>query len=867
MQRSGSHVVVSRWAFLGVLGLLAVRAVAQQPIPLPPGLPIPRIETVFPLGARVGTTVEINVTGTNLDTPEGLLFSRPGFKAEPIKLVETPPDSSRPGIRRRGMAGQSGPTTTWAFRVTIPDDADPGILDLRVISRWGVSNPRAFVIGDLNESAEREPNNDVAESQRIDLNTTVNGLIGSPTDVDDFAFEGKKDQRVLAIGLSSSIDSRLLLALDLYDPSGKKIATNHEHRGTDALLDAVLPADGDYLLRAYAFTYAQGGREHFYRISLTTAPWIDAVFPPVIEPGKSAEVTVYGRNLPSGTPDPSAVVDGHRLETLKAQVQAPNDPQALLYQGYLPPGSAGLDGFAFRVKNGSGVSNEFLLTLARAPVVLDRGGNETPETAQEVALPCEIAGRIEARRDRDWYAFTAGKGDVLGIAAYGERLGSPLDLYFALRNGRSQQMLGEFDDYAEPQNQRQDPTRYQFFTRTDDPGHYRFIAPEDGRYELLVSSREAPLLAGPRDLYRVRIAPERPDFRLVVMPLSPTHPDALVVRRGGESEATVFVLREDGFNDEIALSAEDLPPGVTCPPQVIGTGERHGAIVFSVSADAAPWVGPVRVKGSARIGGRTVVREARSATITWPIPPQQQNIPAISRLDHSLALAVRGDVPFRLAAGLSELTLTHGEKATVPVTLTLAAGETKGPSEVGSRTDIPLALSSSIRVSTSKTGGTAAFDINPIVPPGVYPLVFHSVSQVSVVTDPKSTAKTNVAVTQPSTPVTLIVLPKEVAKVSVSPSNPSAKVGGTAEVTVRVSRLHGFAGEFQIELVLPSDTKGLVAERVTIPSERDEVKLIVAIEPDAEPGPRANLVARAIALYRDKSPMTQEARFSLNVVK
>jgi hypothetical protein len=109
MKRSVSRGFVGRWAFLGVLGLLSGPAAAQQQIPLPPGLPIPRIETVFPVGARAGTAVEVSVTGTSLDEPEGLVFSRLGVKGEPIKKVETPPDQSGRGNRQRGMARQSGP--------------------------------------------------------------------------------------------------------------------------------------------------------------------------------------------------------------------------------------------------------------------------------------------------------------------------------------------------------------------------------------------------------------------------------------------------------------------------------------------------------------------------------------------------------------------------------------------------------------------------------------------------------------------------------------------------------------------------------------------------------------------------------------
>ena len=48
--------------------------------------------------------------------------------------------------------------------------------------------------------------------------------------------------------------------------------------------------------------YTQGGPDYFYRLSISTAPWIDAVFPPVVEAGKATQVTIYGRNLPGGQP-------------------------------------------------------------------------------------------------------------------------------------------------------------------------------------------------------------------------------------------------------------------------------------------------------------------------------------------------------------------------------------------------------------------------------------------------------------------------------------------------------------------------------------------------------------------------------------
>src|SRR5262249_34734012 len=160
--------------------------------------------------------------------------------------------------------------------------------DVRFFNKHGVSNPRAFVVGDLKEAVEKESNNDVEQAQRVELNSTVHGVIETATDVDYFVFAGKKGQRGVVSCVTSSIDSRLQPALELFNGAGSQLAYNRSYRGGDALLDTTLAQDGDYYVRVSSFAYVQGGPDHFYRLTVSTAPWIDAVFPPVVEPGKAA---------------------------------------------------------------------------------------------------------------------------------------------------------------------------------------------------------------------------------------------------------------------------------------------------------------------------------------------------------------------------------------------------------------------------------------------------------------------------------------------------------------------------------------------------------------------------------------------------
>jgi hypothetical protein len=859
---------IGLWVLVGAL-LLAGPAPAQRP-PMP-GENQPQLYIVMPSGGKVGSTVEVTVTGQELDEPQGLLFSQPGFKAELVTAPSSDKDPKKPdgkkgdAPKRRGNPNNAQ-VATQQFKVTIPANASLGIHDVRIVTKAGVSNPRAFVVGDLAEVLEQEPNNDVPQAQRVEVNTTVNGTIASATDVDYFVFTGKQGQRVVVSCLASSIDSRLQPGLEIYDRSGKLLAANKNYNGADALTDVTLPADGDYYVRLFEFTYTLGGPEYFYRLSITTAPWIDAIFPPVVEPGKPARLMVHGRNLPGGQLDPSAVVGGRVLEKVMVTVNVPSDPgalQRLAFSGHVPPNASGLDGFEYRLRNEAGTSNPFLLTYARAPVVLDNENNDTPETAQEIPLPCEIAGRIEKKGDRDWYTFAAKKGEVYSIEVYGDRLGSPLDMYFVLRNPGARGGGVEMDDNPEIMNP------VQFFTRTDDPPAYRFVAPEDGKYKLLVASRDAAVEAGPRQLYRVRITPEQPDFRLVVMPQALASPDACVLRQGSRQYFTVFVWHQDGWNEEISLTADGLPPGVNCPPQKVGPGLHEATLVISAAADVKDWTGPVTIKGSAVVNGQSVVREARGATITWPAP--QQNVPTISRLDHGLVLAVRADKsPFTLTAGVDKVQALPGEKVTIPVKLKRLAPDFKlpvqltvlnlpaqGPRNRGNRNNPQMTIN------PGKDDASVVIDLRPNVVPGTYSVVIRGEAQVQ-----QNKGKRNVptSLVQASEPITLTVLARQLAKIAVTPETPTVTAGKETEVVVKVTRMGDFQGKLRLQLVAPKGM-GISAEEVVVPAGKNEAKLVLKVSGKAPQGEKRELLMRATATGKDGTPITQDVKFNVQVAK
>ncbi|MDY3553089.1 PPC domain-containing protein [Gemmata sp. JC717] len=568
--------------------------------------PGPQLLTIFPTGAKAGSTTEVTFAGVGFDGDEKLLFSAKGFTAERVGVATTDP-----------KAPKGAPAASVKFKVTAPKGFG-GTCDVRVVSKSGLSNPRAFAVGSDTEVNEVEPNNDVPQAQKVELDTTVNGVVSAPTDVDFVTFKAKAGQNVAVYCLTTSIDSRMQAGLMVSDAEGRQLASNRNYRGGDAALDFKAPKDGDYTVRVSQFAYTTGGPDHFYRLTITTAPRAPATFPPVAEEGAGL-------------------------------ASWPLAPSAAMVDLFEPPAREGTPQL-----------------VTANPIVTDTGTNLTAAEAQLVKVPCDIAGRIAKKGERHWYSFAAKKGDVWTLEVFAERIGSPVDAYFILTDEKGK-VIVEQDDGADTLSPNQ------FYTKSDDPGRYRFAAPADGTYKVMVSTREAAVQFGPRDQYVLRIAKEKPDFRLAVMPLTPHVPDAATLTAGGAVALVVYAFRFDGFDGAIELGAEQLPREVKCPKQVIGPGQTRGVLVLTCEKPAADFDGFVTITGTAG----SLKQTARPFSVTWPVQGQQANqpppnSPVLTRMDRGpgLALAIRGTAPFVLTPTETSFKVKGGGKFDVTLKIT-----------------------------------------------------------------------------------------------------------------------------------------------------------------------------------------------------
>ena len=193
---------------------------------------VPFVTSLFPLGGRAGAPPAIKMKGWNLGKSE----------------LAAPEKDAEPGIHRLTTSGQSF-----------------------------VSNPLPFALDTLPEAFDKEPNDTLAQAQKVKLPTIINGRMDRPGDWDVFQFAGKANKTVVAEVYARRLDSPLDSVLKLTDAKGKLLAFNDDCEDlaagvnthhADSYLMARLPADGTYFVHL-GDTARNAGEEYAYRLRIS----------------------------------------------------------------------------------------------------------------------------------------------------------------------------------------------------------------------------------------------------------------------------------------------------------------------------------------------------------------------------------------------------------------------------------------------------------------------------------------------------------------------------------------------------------------------------------------------------------------------
>jgi hypothetical protein len=503
---------------------------------------------------------------------------------------------STPKITAKPKTAGDGKAEPNKFVVTIAPDAPCGVHDARVMTRLGVSSARAFSVGTMAEVTRAKPNNSPETALELKLGSVCNAVMTKRA-VDFYSFEATKGKRVVVDCAAEGIDSKLTTVLVVADAQGHDLVVNR----TGGAVDFTPPADGKYFIKVHGLTF-QGGAEHFYRLALLDAPG-------------------------SGP--------------------APRQPQTSTVSSMSWPPQG----------------------LAATAAANETEPNNQPAQAQKITLPCDLAGSFFPAADVDTYEFTAKKGEVWWVEVASERLGLNTDPFVLVqrvtKTGDQETLtdVAELSDIASPMKTSTNGYSY------DGPPYMagspdvlgKVEIKEDGVYRLQVRDLFGGTRSEPGNVYRLIVRQAAPDFALASWAVHMTLRNGdraalskpMALRAGSAMAFEVVVIRRDGFDGEIELGMEGLPPGVSASGLKIPAGKSVGHVIISAAGDAKRAFSVATMFGRATINGASVTRPCRVASMEWPVKDATGEIPA-PRLMADIPVSVSDSEPAPVSIAASE---------------------------------------------------------------------------------------------------------------------------------------------------------------------------------------------------------------------
>jgi hypothetical protein len=221
---------------------------------------LPFLTSIFPLGGRAGTRIKLEVSGWNLPWNNLMI--------DAVKKM-------------------------------------PGIYSVTSGKKGIESNSPAYLIDNLPECFEKEPNNSAKKAQKIKQPIIVNGRIDQPGEPDVFSFKGRAGDTIVAEVYARRLESPLDSVIRLTDSKGRQLEFSDDHEDkesglethhADSYIYAKLPANGAYYV-SLGDAQRKGGPEYGYRLRIS-APQPDfelRVAPSAINAlvGPNVPITVY----------------------------------------------------------------------------------------------------------------------------------------------------------------------------------------------------------------------------------------------------------------------------------------------------------------------------------------------------------------------------------------------------------------------------------------------------------------------------------------------------------------------------------------------------------------------------------------------
>lgn len=338
---------------------------------------------LFPAGGQRGAKVAVTVSGT---------FTWPVKVWSPGVEVAVGSDSGK-------------------LEITIPADLPADRVWLRLYAEGGTATT-PFLVGNLLEQNEQEPNNASRSAPKVDaVGLTINRAawktVTSIASLSNCRLVKPWWRRVDAQArLGSPMDAVLQVAT----PAGIVLAENHDDVQLDPRLAFTAKVAGVYVVRLFAFSSTpdtsvsfHGGANYIYRLTLTTGPYITHATPLAVSSTQPATVDVFGWNIPAGTKIPVTPLGCGRLAE---------------HQEFVPPGDLRSPSeVRLGLVSDRAMANGPGTRVAVAPRSCRSQTALADSAAAALALPTSITGRIMTPRQVDKYRVSLKKGQTVILAA------------------------------------------------------------------------------------------------------------------------------------------------------------------------------------------------------------------------------------------------------------------------------------------------------------------------------------------------------------------------------------------------------------------------------------------------------------------
>jgi quinohemoprotein amine dehydrogenase alpha subunit-like protein len=555
-----------RTVAVAICSLLLFAAGARGDANLPDLGPV--VISVFPLGARQAETLEVQISGRNLNDTRDITFARSDIQAQVLS-------SEFFSVKARISVDPKVPVGLHDYRLRTPRGTHVGV----------------FHVGSLPRQNELEPNGDLKHAQAITLPVMIDGVVETD-DYDVFRFHAESGQTLIFDVMATRAGSRLDSTITILDDRGAELDfVDDYYIHKDPYLSFAVKKTGDYFVRVAAATepiatLLDGSRYSSYRLVAGPVPHMLHVLPAGVRRGAISEFRITGLNLQKvdrvllGESLAEGKVVGSSIDSLTVRIAV---------AASVAPGRYPLHAF----------TGSFEAPLQIQVVVSDleeklAAPARSRENPQSITLPVALSGRFERKKAADLFAFDVLAGERLVFDVDSMKLGFLDDPLVAVYTPDGK--LLAVDDDRLQQNGDEPPNLDPYLVYTfEKAGHY------------IAMIRDCAERGDPNYVYRLAIYPGQPDFDL--RSLTPE----LTLYRDKTVPLPMRVRRFGGWSTPIEVWAENLPTGITSEKM---TAEPRDTIVKDNCAldrrlDGTNILLPIHTAADASAGDYSVLLRAR----------------------------------------------------------------------------------------------------------------------------------------------------------------------------------------------------------------------------------------------------------------